>query len=282
MSGFSRSEIGKNIEESFSKIATEDTITIHSSIVDTQISSLNIGEFLIERVLQDSAIHYHQLDIRQIQASVVNASQWQLKTATDEVLAATYDHVLICTALNSPLLCQRLPALKPIRGQVSWFNPTVVSTSHQSNPAQTAQIAQTMPITYGGYMAQIHVPDAGATVLLGASFIRQDHQTDIRLADHQHNLGLIQAIAPTIAAEFPATTTWQGRAAIRAQTLDYLPLAGAVTAQHGVWTLSGLGSKGFSYAPLCAEIICAQLFNEVYPVSREVIQSINPERFAEQ
>jgi tRNA 5-methylaminomethyl-2-thiouridine biosynthesis bifunctional protein len=131
-------------------------------------------------------------------------------------------------------------------------------------------------------MAQIQSPDAGTTVLLGASFVRQDNQSDIRLADHQHNLELIQAIAPCMTVGFPATSTWQGRAAIRAQTRDYLPLAGAVTAQPSIWTLSGLGAKGFSYAPLCAEIICAQLFNEVYPVSREVIKTINPERFAEQ
>lgn len=231
---------------------------------------------LAKQILQDSAIHYYQLDISQILAS---GNQWQLKTASDAVLTTTYDHVLICTALHSPLLCHGLPVLKPIRGQVSWFKAPVATASCSEQPTT---VPMPLPLTYGGYMAQIQSPSAGSTILLGASFVRQDHQSDIRLADHQHNLELIQAIAPHIAAGFPATSTWQGRAAIRAQTPDYLPLAGAVTAQPGVWTLSGLGSKGFSYAPLCAEIICAQLLGEVYPVSQQVIHSLNPERFSNQ
>lgn len=229
---------------------------------------------LAELVLQDSAIQYCQLDISQI---LPNGIQWQLKTATNEILSASYDHVLICTAINSPLLCHTLPALKPIRGQVSWFKTPVTTATDCSEQPTTPPVP--LPLTYGGYMAQIQSPDAGTTVLLGASFVRQDNQSDIRLADHQHNLELIQAIAPCMTVGFPATSTWQGRAAIRAQTRDYLPLAGAVTAQPGIWTLSGLGSKGFSYAPLCAEILCAQLLGEVYPVSEEVIQSIQPARF---
>jgi tRNA 5-methylaminomethyl-2-thiouridine biosynthesis bifunctional protein len=48
---------------------------------------------------------------------------------------------------------------------------------------------------------------------------------------------------------------------------DYLPLVGAVPEQDGVWVLAGLGSKGFAFAPLCAELLAAQMFGEVWPVS---------------
>lgn len=228
---------------------------------------------LAELVLQDSAIQYCQQEIRQIQA---NGNQWQL--ITHEVLAACYDHVLICTALNSPLLCHALPALKPIRGQVSWFKaPAATATDCNQQPAS---LLMPRPLTYGGYMAPINQPEHPNTVLLGASFIRQDARTDIRLADHQHNLALIKAIAPALADDFPDISQWQGRAAIRAQSADYLPFAGEIAGHTGLWTLSGLGSKGFSFAPLCAEMICAQLLGEVWPVSAHVAAGIDPNRFA--
>ncbi|RYY80225.1 MAG: FAD-dependent oxidoreductase [Moraxellaceae bacterium] len=226
---------------------------------------------LAQVILQNPAIYQHQAAISHIQAldlATQNAS-WQLLNSQQETLGM-YDHVVICTALNSPLLCQRLPALKPIRGQVSWFT--------QAGDAPPLPI----PVTYGGYMAQLHPPASHeSTILLGASFIRQDDQTDVRLADHQHNLDLIKAIAPTLAHQFPAISQWQGRAAIRAQSPDYLPLAGQIAGRHGLWTLSGLGSKGFSFAPLCAELICAQLLGEVWPVPQPVIDSIKPGRFLE-
>lgn len=224
---------------------------------------------LAQTILQNPAIQQHQAAISQIQAldrATQNAS-WQLLNSQQEVLGI-YDHVVICSALQSPLLCDSLPQLKPIRGQVSWF----------TKPSSTPLLP--IPMTYGGYMAQLHPPTSHeSTVLLGASFIRQDVQTNVRLADHQHNLDLIKAIAPALADQFPAMTTWQGRAAIRAQSPDYLPLAGQIADSNGLWTLTGLGSKGFSFAPLCAELICAQLLGEVYPVPQEITQSIKPERF---
>lgn len=226
---------------------------------------------LAQAILQNPAIQQYKATISQIKAldlATQNAS-WQLLNSQQETLGM-YDHVLICTALNSPQLCHLLPQLKPIRGQVSWF----------TKPSSTPLLP--IPMTYGGYMAQLH-PSASheSTVLLGASFIRQDEQTNIRQADHQHNLDLIKAIAPALANQFPAITTWQGRAAIRAQSSDYLPLAGQIAGNHGLWTLTGLGSKGFSFAPLCAELICAQLLGEVWPVTASVAAGIDPNRFGE-
>ncbi len=225
---------------------------------------------LAQVILQNPAIQYHQAEISQIHALDIPSqnAQWQLINSQQESLGI-YDHVVICTALNSPQLCNLLPQLKPIRGQVSWF----------SKPGNMPDLP--LPMTYGGYIAQLNHPESEATVLLGASFIRQDNQTDLRLADHQHNLDLIRAIAPAVANSFPPISIWQGRAAIRAQSPDYLPLAGQINRHAGLWTLTGLGSKGFSFAPLCAELMCAQLLGEVYPVSASVAASVDPNRFAQ-
>lgn len=225
---------------------------------------------LAQVILQNPVIQQHQAEISQIKAlnNLSQNAQWQLINSPQESLGI-YDHVVICTALNSPQLCNLLPQLKPIRGQVSWF----------SKPNKMPDLP--LPLTYGGYIAQLNHPESEATVLLGASFIRQDNQTDLRLTDHQHNLELIKAIAPVIADSFPPINIWQGRAAIRAQSPDYLPLAGQINGHAGLWTLTGLGSKGFSFAPLCAELMCAQLLGEVWPVSASVAASVDPNRFAQ-
>ena len=59
---------------------------------------------------------------------------------------------------------------------------------------------------------------------------------------------------------------------------DYLPLVGGVPEQYGVWTLAGLGSKGFAFAPLCAELLVAQLLGEVWPVSATLGHTLRASR----
>ena len=184
------------------------------------------------------------------------AASWQLKTA-EGALDPHFWQVIVCNALASQQLCPSLPPLNPIRGQLSWCPAPVGSPD--------------LPLSYGGYCTQFsadHLLQSDQPQLLfGASFIRQDDQIDLRMADHQHNATLLADVLPDLAAALPAPETWQGRASIRAQMRDYLPLVGSVPEQHGVWTLAGLGAKGFAFAPLCAELLAAQLLGEVWPVS---------------
>ena len=260
---------GLALSQAMGQPSQDDSCSALPSIWFKQAGLLNPHQ-LAQVILRNPAIQYHLAEISQIRALDILSenAQWQLINSQQESLGI-YDHVVICTALNSPQLCNLLPQLKPIRGQVSWF----------SKPSNMPDL--TLPMTYGGYIAQLNQSEYEATVLLGASFIRQDNQTDLRLADHQHNLDLIKAIAPAIANSFPSIGTWQGRAAIRAQSPDYLPFAGQINGHAGLWTLTGLGSKGFSFAPLCAELMCGQLLGEVWPVSASVAASVDPNRFAQ-
>jgi tRNA 5-methylaminomethyl-2-thiouridine biosynthesis bifunctional protein len=180
-----------------------------------------------------------------------SAGGWQLDTANG-VLETTFQHVIVCTALASQQLCPSLPRLNPIRGQLSWC------AAPAGSPA--------VPLSYGGYCAEF-LQDGQPQLLFGASFIRQDDETDLRIEDHKHNAALLADVLPDLTAALPDSATWQGRASIRAQMRDYLPLVGAVPEQDGVWVLAGLGSKGFAFAPLCAELLAAQMFGEVWPVS---------------
>lgn len=216
---------------------------------------------LAEHVLNHPLVHLATAEVNQLHA--IN-EQWQLLNSQHDIIQAhgisRFDHVIVCNAVNSPTLCHSLKSFKPIRGQVSWFK-------------HSRKIA--LPMSYGGYVASI---DQHST-LLGASFIPDDHHTDIRLQDHQHNLDLLNAVSPALAQTFPPIRQWQGRASIRAQSPDYLPFIGQVPNMPHVWTVSGLGSKGFSFAPIASEFICAQLFGEVWPLTAQVAQTINPARF---
>jgi len=90
----------------------------------------------------------------------------------------------------------------------------------------------------------------------------------------------------------------------RTTTGDYLPISGPVAdtegfaktfaalghnarqeiAQNGcyspkLYVLTGLGSRGLSYAPLAAELLCQQILGEPLRLSPTLSQALNPARF---
>lgn len=184
---------------------------------------------------------------------------WQL--FAHDTLLGQFDQVVICSAKDSQTLCPQLPTLSCIRGQVSWATLAAAQL-----PAQA--------YSYGGYCAPMQ-HEGKPSLLFGASFIRQDDQADLREADHQHNAALLATSLPNVAHALPAAASWQGRASIRAQTRDYLPIVGAVPHLDKVWVMAGLGSKGFCFAPICAELLCAQMLDECLPLPSNVVKQLD-------
>ena len=84
---------------------------------------------------------------------------------------------------------------------------------------------------------------------------------------------------PDFAKTLPPVTEWQGRAAIRAQTKDFFPVIGAVHEDQEIYSCTGLGSKGFLYAPLCSEIIAAMVLKEACPIPSNLLDKIHAARF---
>ncbi|MCC6374310.1 MAG: FAD-dependent 5-carboxymethylaminomethyl-2-thiouridine(34) oxidoreductase MnmC, partial [Moraxellaceae bacterium] len=153
-------------------------------------------------------------------------------------------------------------------------------------------------LCYGGYLT----PAYNNKHCIGASFWPKNTNTEVTEADHLHNQQLVQHFLPQLAENLPPISTWQGRAALRAQTTDYLPLVGALPIyqnfcqdyaafkhgkqvhqspvyHEGLYVSLGHGSKGFCYAPLAAEVIAAQLNNEPLPIAKQVLHALNPARF---
>jgi tRNA 5-methylaminomethyl-2-thiouridine biosynthesis bifunctional protein len=122
---------------------------------------------------------------------------------------------------------------------------------------------------------------------IGAAEVREN---DLASAE-QRNLAELQALLPELAAVSSATS----RACYRPNSLDRLPLAGALPdpqsitgAIHqlhqiprlkGVYGLLGLGSRGLSWAIIAAETLACQLNHDPAPIEIDLQQAIDPARF---
>jgi tRNA 5-methylaminomethyl-2-thiouridine biosynthesis bifunctional protein len=182
------------------------------------------------------------------------AGSWGLRDAAGALFAEA-DVVCIAAGLASAALVAAL-ALRPVRGQASFA----------AGPAP--------PITtlFGGYVA----PAPGG-ILIGATHDRDDTALDARDADHGRNLAALAAVLPAQAARLdPASLT--AHVGVRATTADYLPIAGQ--AADGLFVLTGLGSRGFTLAPLLAEHVAAAALGRASPLAAEVAALVDPGRFA--
>lgn len=231
--------------------------TDYSSILLTEAGSVSPHQ-LRDEILQHPCIN---LKIAHVTALVSCENKVQLQTDNDIIAEA--DNVVVCCARESAALFDSYPPLKPIRGQVSWVDNTF------------APLPLNEAYSYGGYCMQL---DA-SQMILGASFYPNREDQDVLPEDHVHNFELIHSVFPEYAEKLPSPSTWQGRASIRAQSLDYFPLVGKIQDNSRIATFAGLGSKGFLFAPLCSEILVAQMLGEACPVPDRLLQKLNPQRF---
>ncbi|EFF83582.1 tRNA U-34 5-methylaminomethyl-2-thiouridine biosynthesis protein MnmC [Acinetobacter haemolyticus ATCC 19194] len=213
--------------------------------------------------LRDEILQHPNIAVKKAKVSRLNSIGTQTELWQDQHHLATADQVIVCCAKQSAALFDHYPVLKPIRGQVSWVE----------NIQQPLSLEQAY--SYGGYCMQLD----SSQLILGASFYPNRDDTEVLLEDHVHNYQLIHSIFPTYAEQLSATDTWQGRASVRAQTLDYFPLVGKIQNDPSIYTFAGLGSKGFLFAPLCSEILVALVLGELCPVPQSLLSKLDPQRF---
>lgn len=242
-------------------LAVQDT---ESQELQTAFPSLKLLEAgavsphqLRDEILQNVNIRYKQAKISHIEV----ATKPQL--FSDEQDLGEFDHVIVCTARETAQFFADYPALKPIRGQVSWMN-------NQAQP-----LSQNIAYSYGGYCMQLDAEH----LILGASFYPGRDDIEVLAEDHVHNYELIHSVFPEYAQSLASTDTWQGRASVRAQSQDYFPLLGKMKADEEIYSFAGLGSKGFLFAPLCSEILAAQILGEACPVPSSLVKKLSVTRF---
>ncbi len=244
-------------------------------------SGLVNPQALKEVILSHPLITYQQLSV-----SAINEMDYQVVVSgqsdsdgQNNSITLKADNAIICAAYESHYIDARIFNCRKIRGQLSWFTPTA---------AQWQKLPK-LPLKYSGYCAPFtaqtgdaklnNVAEGEPQLLLGASFVRNSIDTDIREDEHQVSRNKLIAAIPELATVIPADTNqWHARAGVRTQTPDYHPILGQVAINSRVWTLTAMGAKGYAYAPICAEVLADMILGSFAPVSITMLAKLSPER----
>jgi tRNA 5-methylaminomethyl-2-thiouridine biosynthesis bifunctional protein len=185
---------------------------------------------------------------------------WRALDADERVLAEAPLLVLANAADAARLLPEARLRLSRVRGQLTYLPPS---------PARRLEIV----VSGTGYVAPLF--EGGHAV--GATYHHDDDDASIRAADHAANLARAESMLPgfTAGLEPERLAGWTG---FRATVPDRLPIAGAA-AHDGLYTLTGLGSRGLLWGPIASEILASGVEDEPLPLSRDHAGAISPRRF---
>lgn len=249
--------------------------TAQSKILLKQAGVISPHQFA-EQVLAHPLISLIQKKVTQIKIS----DDQNVRLYDHEDTAEIFYNVIVCNAMDLNRLLPNTPRLKPIRGQVTWTNINGTDFYGTNLQVPFENIEKNTAYSFGGYACPMQ-DNQTQQLIFGASFLPNDDQTDLRIEDHQHNYQLLQHYHPELTKRISDNPQdWQGRAALRAQTADYLPLVGRYDrVSPNIYLFAGLGSKGFLFSPLCAELVVSQMLNETLPVPSNLVYLLRPNRF---
>lgn len=178
-------------------------------------------------------------------------------------------------------------SLRPVRGQV------------EAIPTQMPIEQLNTVLCHKGYMT----PVFEGRHALGSTYVKNDLSTDVRSAETETNLAThVQALANTDIVQ-ALQHDGKARAATRLGSPDHQPVVGAlhnfdslkehytmlgvgkpltsapVLPSSVVSTLTCLGSRGLTTAPLMAEVLVSSLCKEPLPLSNDLLNAVNTSRF---
>ena len=220
-------------------------------------------------------------------------SQWRLSVddihlnSQNTPIELCADSVIICCAHEARKFSQLsfLPT-KPIAGQVTQV------------PAQNMKLD--MVLCGDSYVTPAH----NDALNFGATYRLKSENCDITEADHEANLDKLNKNFPSVAHQLNQNEPTKGRVSVRCTTPDYIPIVGSVCEEpefkqcfaelnkskhwrffeaapflKGLYLNIGHGSRGLSSAPLCAELIAAQMNHEPWPITKTQSHMLSPNRF---
>ena len=205
---------------------------------------------------------------------------WQLFGSQGQMVEQA-SLVVLAAAYACGKLMQRPLPLQPIRGQLSWG----IHPADQGNAGAAAPGFPDFPVNgHGSFLPGVPT-DEGLLWLAGAGFTRDRNDSRIEPQDQLDNLARLQILLPGVAAQLAAdfkkgkVRAWAG---VRCATPDRLPVVGPVdpAQQAGLWINSAMGSRGLSFAVLCAELLAARLHHEPLPLDTRMAQALSAQRFS--
>jgi tRNA 5-methylaminomethyl-2-thiouridine biosynthesis bifunctional protein len=215
-----------------------------------------------------------------------HTSRWTLLGAEGRVLLAQADRVVIASGFDSrafmsdpaPDSAPQLP-LQAVRGQATW------------GIAAPGTRLPIVPINGHGHLIA-HVPGEGGELwAAGATFERGNNDPAPRQADDRINLEKLRWLHPDAAARLaPLFAGGQARswAGVRCASGDRRPLVGPIQPRanngpdsgpdNGLWVCTALGSRGMSFAALCAELLAAHWHSEPLPLPGRLAAALDTRR----
>jgi tRNA 5-methylaminomethyl-2-thiouridine biosynthesis bifunctional protein len=159
------------------------------------------------------------------------------------------------------------------------FGTDIGGRAGQLSLAKIKGAFPTMPVSGAGYGARFH-----DRLAFGATFehwpLGDASPPPVTTSNHAYNRDVLAKIADGLASQIDLETA-SGRASVRVITSDQMPIVGKMPDRgDGLYLVAGLGSRGFTTAFLCAEIIAGLACREPLPVERDVAQALSPDRFA--
>ena len=213
---------------------------------------------------------------------------WQLLQDAQTVNSS--NHVVIASGHQCRQFEQsKHLSLKLIRGQVSHATPTTVSRQLKT------------VVSGEGYIA----PAENNTQSFGATYTPKMMALTLSDTDHKTNLENLALSSRSLSEEWNINKNIVGgRAHLRTATSDYFPVCGPLPKQEdflntyaplrknananipeagayypNLYVFAGLGSRGMSYAPLCAAVLSNVIAGHPSALPRNITQQLNPARF---
>jgi tRNA 5-methylaminomethyl-2-thiouridine biosynthesis bifunctional protein len=212
----------------------------------------------------------------------------QLATADLVVLAAgfaTRELLRSARSNGDPAAKDAELPLTAIRGQVSYGvhrNDATGAGLHPDAANQgPAPAWPPFPVNGHGHLIPELPLDEGPGWLLGATYQRGRTDTRCMAVDDHANLQRLNELAPHLAARLApdfdadAVRSWAG---VRCATPDRLPLVGR-SSLPGLWLCTAMGSRGLTLAPLCGELLAAELHAEPLPIEARLARRLDATRF---
>ncbi|MBS0342560.1 MAG: FAD-dependent 5-carboxymethylaminomethyl-2-thiouridine(34) oxidoreductase MnmC [Proteobacteria bacterium] len=195
--------------------------------------------------------------------------QWVALGATGQRLAQG-DRIVIAAGYATLAFAPGLP-LQAVRGQVMYGHGTTDLPRH--------------PINGDGHLIA-HVPDGLDSLwLAGSTYDRDSNSTALRDEDMQANLERVEQLHPAAAQALQnrqAHGQMQAWAGVRCASGDRRPLVGPADPHQpqGPWVCTALGSRGLSFAALCAELLAAHWHGEPLPLPATMARALDTRRLA--
>lgn len=203
--------------------------------------------------------------------------EWVLASADGRQLAHA-DLVVVCAGPHSRSWLPECLGLHPVRGQVLTGDVPAVATAVDEEAS--------FPVNGHGSWIPRFARDGGVQAwIMGSTFERGCDVLPPSEADMQaaraENWNKLQTLLPMASqchrAELAQASIW---AQVRCASNDRRPVVGPVPAAGPhLWANTALGSRGLTWALLCAELLAARLHGEPLPLPNDLALAMSSDRF---